>query len=190
MPGFVAGGIFQGVIDYNMPANLLKIAKESAGAGDYTKALEAVNSAIEINPSLAGAWFLKATILRSLGRLEEAIESLEKALKFNPSMDKALCEKGAILLDLNSPREALIFLEWATMVNPSNACAFRITGDTYYKLKRKREAITAYKKAIELGDQDAAQALKDCMSKMEMYEKLIFGDLVGPDDQSPKSSES
>jgi len=171
-------------------ANFLKLAKELAGAGDYTKALDTINSAIEVNPSLAGAWFLKGTILRSLGRFEEAIESLDKALKFNPSMDKALCEKGSILLDLNSPREALIYLEWATMVNPSNACAFRITGDTFYKLKRKREAITAYKKAIELGDQDAVKALKDCLSKMETYERLIFGDLAGTDDQTPKPPES
>jgi len=48
----------------------------------------------------------------------------------------------------------------------------------------------AYKKAIELGDQDAEKALKDCMSKMETYERLIFGDLAGSDDQPPKPPES
>ena len=170
-----------------MVANLLKLGKELAGMGEYDRALEAVNRAIEINPSLAGAWLLKATVLRGLGRYEEAIESLDKALEFNPSMDKALCEKGAVLLDLKSPREALIYLEWATMVNPSNACAWRITGDSYYRLKRKRDAITSYKKAIELGDQDADKALKDCMSKMDVYERVILDELAGSEDQAQKS---
>ncbi|NLV27378.1 MAG: tetratricopeptide repeat protein [Methanomicrobiales archaeon] len=57
---------------YNM-ANALK------RLGRYTKALDAINISIQLDPEYAHAWSNKGQILKSLGKLQESNEAFAKA---------------------------------------------------------------------------------------------------------------
>lgn len=157
-----------------MLSDLLKKSNEQAEAENYTEALRLINAALDMNPALASAWHLKGIYLKKLERFEKSIECFEKALEFNPRHDKALCEKGGVLLEMKCPREALVFLDRAAATNANNSDVWLLTGHACIMLKRKREAITAYKRSVELGDKEAEKALHTCMSKLEKYERVVL----------------
>lgn len=54
-------------------------------SGEYEKAIEAYNKAIELNPNDAEAYFWRGRAYIDLERYERAIEDFDKAIELNPN---------------------------------------------------------------------------------------------------------
>ena len=65
--------------------------------GDYQKAIESLQRAIEIDPSLANPWRHMGTAYKNLGNREKAIECYRKAIELNPDYEKAKEDLNALL---------------------------------------------------------------------------------------------
>ena len=63
-------------------------AKAMEARGEDENALNAYESAIQINGSFAKAYFWKAKLLHKLGRKDEALESAKKTLELEPKWEK------------------------------------------------------------------------------------------------------
>lgn len=58
--------------------------------GQIDEALESIDAAIGLDPSMADAWNLKGVALRALGRFEEAVACFDKALGLRPGFAQAV----------------------------------------------------------------------------------------------------
>jgi tetratricopeptide (TPR) repeat protein len=95
--------------------------------GDYKKAIDAYDKAIEIKPDHAGAWYNKGLSLARLGRYEEAIISYDKATKIKPDYADAWYNRACSNVAKNEIEKALSDLEKA----------IEIDKDTYIKLAKE-----------------------------------------------------
>ena len=71
---------------------------EFGEVGEYKKALECYDKALEMDPNFIMAWISKGNMFRELGKPEEAVECYDKALEINPHSSDALNNKGSILM--------------------------------------------------------------------------------------------
>jgi Tfp pilus assembly protein PilF len=84
---------------------------------------------------------------------------LEAALSFAPNHGVLLENYAAVLLQLGRPDEALQRAQQAARANPQSGDAFGIMGYAYYRTDHNREAITAFKKSLQLHPDERVQLL-------------------------------
>ena len=65
--------------------DVLKDISQQLGEGKYSKALEASEKAIALNPGYAPAWVYKGIALKKMDRLEEALSVYDTALELDPA---------------------------------------------------------------------------------------------------------
>jgi len=76
-----------------------KRANELFKNGEYEKALNEYNDAIESNPSIAKFYSNKAGCLTKLHRYDEAMKNLTKCLQLDPKFVRAFARKGQIYIE-------------------------------------------------------------------------------------------
>jgi tetratricopeptide (TPR) repeat protein len=86
--------------------NYFSIAYSFGEKGDYIKAIENYDMALELNPKCEYAWNNKGSALHDLGKYEEAITCYDKALELNPKCEYAWNNKGNLLQELGREEEA------------------------------------------------------------------------------------
>jgi len=118
--------------------------------GEYEKALDLLDKALEINPNHIHALNNKGRALLELDKTEEAIVWFDKALEVNPEYIPALHNKGLILLELGKYEEAMVWFDKALEVNPNLVYLLNDKGLALYRLGQYDEAISYYDKALEI----------------------------------------
>ncbi|MGB3459620.1 MAG: P-loop NTPase fold protein [Halobacteriota archaeon] len=134
--------------------NYFNIAYSLGEKGDYEKAVENYDKAIELNPNDEKAWYGKGFGLGELERHEEAIACYDKAIELNPNYEKAWFNKGCELGDLEKHEEAIACYDKAIELNPNYEKAWYAKGNELGDLEKHEEAIACYDKAIELTPTD------------------------------------
>lgn len=122
-------------------------------SGDARGALIALDAAIERRPRDAWAVASKGAALRDLALLPEAIATLEHALRLSPRDWFALLTLGRSLTDAGSFEEAVPPLDGAIQ-SSDHLWAWALKGWALQNLgaTRAKEALAAYGRAIELGN--------------------------------------
>ena len=149
-------GLPQETESTSMRANmLLALGLLNWRRGDYEKAEELLNSAMNIATHMQDNWFeaecfnAMALLKSSLGKNDEAIDAYKQAIKLAPSQIFAWNNLGNLCLKINRNDEAMIAFQKAVEHNPQDAVAWNGLGDVYSALGYKDEAVAAYRKAIE-----------------------------------------
>jgi len=88
-----------------------------------------------------------------------AVRYLESALRFLPRHPVILENYSSVLLQLGRPAEALSAAQRAVSVSPESAEAWTALGYAYYKNDHNRDAIAAFKKALQLSPDGKARGL-------------------------------
>ncbi len=99
----------------------------------------------------AQRWFASGQIELAKQNYNNAFAGFKKSIEFMPKSALPFYGLGNTYLADNQPAEALKALQQAIGLDPKLAMAYKKTGDAQRLLKNKKEAIVAYKNAIQLG---------------------------------------
>jgi Flp pilus assembly protein TadD len=122
------------------------------------KAIDILNECIKDEQNNPSTNALLAHCLAITGKFDESNEHFRKALHFwrnNPimmiSLDTFFNSYGIELLNTGKLKEAAHAFGEAFKANPLNANAYNNMGVTLLKMKNPKNALIAFKKAVELG---------------------------------------
>ncbi|MBA7558788.1 hypothetical protein ES708_00397 [subsurface metagenome] len=91
---------------------------------NLNKADELVSEAIELNPFLAKAHYVKSMIHETRGDLKEAFNSIKQALELDPADSEALMMMAFMHGMIGKPQEAKPFAKYAIQVDPLNPLSY------------------------------------------------------------------
>ena len=145
------------------------IGRDYADRGNYEKAIEYYDLALDEDPDLVAAMYNKGAALANQGEYREAIRAYNLALEEDPDHVNALIGKGAALANQGEYREAIRAYNLALEEDPSSALAFYNKGAALANQGEYREAIRAYNLALEEdpGCTKALNAKNSILMKLE-----------------------
>ena len=118
---------------------------------DSSKAIQDINKSIALGDTNANLGHnLKGGIYHSQGLYEKALIEYDQAIAFDDNYYAPFYNKGLTLLKLGKIEDSIEMFTKALKIKSLYARAFRARGKAYEKLERYEEAITDYKKYIEL----------------------------------------
>jgi Flp pilus assembly protein TadD len=144
-------------------ADELKDISQLSEQGQYTAALERVNTYLVTNPKDPQALFLKGIILVESGKRDDAIKAFIDLTEKHPNLPEPYNNLAVLYADAGQFDKAKKALETAIKTHPSYATAHENLGDIYARM-----ASEAYDKALQLdGGNSRTQ------SKLSMIKELF-----------------
>jgi tetratricopeptide (TPR) repeat protein len=131
---------------YNIGASLMLLRK-------YEEAEKSLRKVLEDQPNHIGALQNLSLALKELDHQQESLETSERLLSIQEN-EIACNNHGTILKEMNRKEEAFKYFERAIALNPKYAPAYCNVGLMMLDLGEAELAITHYKYAITLNDQD------------------------------------
>jgi len=128
--------------------------------GDYQKAINDYKKAIELNPGNHALLFSLASVKHWSGDNNGAISDLTKLIDYTPSLD-AYFMRGIARHNLEDFQGAIVDFSMAIDVAPKYADPFCARGNAKKQLGDLKGACEDWKKAAELGDEDAAVLVEE-----------------------------
>jgi predicted Zn-dependent protease len=136
----------------------------------------ALKKAVEIFPDYYLALELLGTEYVKRGEFETALPILTHALEINRTASKSLYALGVAYVKLKRPAEAIQWLQKAAQQDPDNANIQMMLGLAYGYTNALKEAEAAFKKAYQLGGEQAAEShlyLAGIYNKQEKYSEAV-----------------
>jgi tetratricopeptide (TPR) repeat protein len=142
----------------DVPA-LLKAGDEALGRQDFTAAVEALKSVLEIEPEMTAAWFDLAYAYSGLHQDEEAVRAYQKTLELQPDLFEAQLNLGILLIQMKRVQESLAHLEKAVALKPEHARARLYLGRALGSVGQPEAAEQQFQEALRLDPALAAAYL-------------------------------
>ncbi len=137
--------------EYERGANHLRNNKTDLGFASLKKA-------IEIFPDYFDALELLGAEYVKQGQFELALPVLTRALAVNRRARKSLYSLGVAHLKLNHPADAVEWLKKSSEMDPNNPNVFMMLGLAHGNNREYEQSETAFKRALQLGGNAAAEA--------------------------------
>ena len=160
-------------------------------SGNYEKAVQCYDLALQINPKHAGAWNNKGVALVKLGRYDEAIQCCDRALEFNLKHASPWHSRGVALVKLGRYDEAIQCYDHALEINSKHAFAWGNKGFALNKLGRYNEAIQCCDRVLQINPKHAGAWNNKgvALVKLGRYDEAIqcydHALEIDPEDASP-----
>jgi len=122
--------------------------------GDYQKAIEEFQKAIELKPDYGDAYHNLANVYHQTNQDDLALENYQKALSLNPNLWQSHQNLAAIYFSQEKFELAKEELEKAIKINPENAELHTNLGIIYLKLNDKQKAKEEFEKALQINPQN------------------------------------
>jgi len=129
---------------------LVRAAEGHRLTGDPEGALELLQRALEINPSLAEAYSSRGLVHLQLGRTDKAIDDLNRALEIDPQNAASCTTLGKIYFQQAQPVIAIDLLSRALEIDGQNLEAHLLLGQIYKSLDDLDAAIEHFQQALDL----------------------------------------
>ncbi|SHN89230.1 tetratricopeptide repeat protein [bacterium endosymbiont of Bathymodiolus sp. 5 South] len=156
--------------------------------GNYKKAIDAFEKAIKIKPDYHVAYYNKGKNYRKLKEYQNAIDAFEKAIKIKPDFHEAYYNKGAAYGELKKYQEAINAYKETIKIKPNfhvayhgigvaynkkaiDAKAYYNMGKIYHKLKKYKNAINAFEKAIKINP-DFHEAHRNLENALNLFKAI------------------
>jgi tetratricopeptide (TPR) repeat protein len=121
---------------------LLGLARDQYTAGDFDKARETINQAIQMDATSTSVRILSARIAIEQGQLELADQELNSARQINANLPEADYLSGVIYQRWQQPAKALIFYQHACERAPTELAYLIARAETLVLLNRPNEALS------------------------------------------------
>lgn len=145
--------------------------------GKYARALPAFESAVQIRPAYAEAYFHIGACLESLGREREAVEAYQSALLLRPEASDFQERLGRAFERQGKDGEAIEAYGQATRLAPDNASALLGLARVYGRTGRVSQSLGACQQVARL--------------RPELEETyLLMGEAYGKEEHYPQSAEA
>ena len=145
----------------NFEASYLNRGWSKEVLNDYKGALVDYSSAIKIEPSIDGSdYFCRAGVKKHLGDQKGAILDYNKVIETNPSFDVAYFNRGHSRMILKDYKGAISDFDLGIAINPNDGKAYYNMGQAKMYLNKKNEACSDWRKALELGYENAIEDIK------------------------------
>ena len=143
--------------------------------GDPDSALTALETAVDINPSLGESRANLGNLYLRDGRIEDAIYEYQTALQINPNDSKTHSNLGNAYTQRGWINEAIAQYNYALKLDPKFPEAYKNLASAYCQMKKFPQAQTALKEAIFLEPKDASvyTQLGDVYVQMGKYKDAI-----------------
>ena len=140
-----------------------------------TKAIEAFQKAVIINPKYTYAWNGLGASYTLSGQADKAIEVYQQAILINPEDPDLLSGLGFAYSEAGQPSKAIETYQEAIRINPENANSWSSLGSTYIVSGQTDNAIAAYLQAARIKPDDALnwQDLGSCYVTLGQIDKAI-----------------
>ena len=148
---------------FNDPIELTNYANRLWRTGQYEDALAVLNRAIQIQPKLYQAWYLRGLVLhaqqsslfnfnkqKSKPTNQEILASFSMATIIEPKFSAAWLRRGISLQLLERYEEAIESINEGISLDSKDSRFHQLKGDLLTKIKQYEEAIAAYTRSIEL----------------------------------------
>ncbi|MGB2807023.1 MAG: tetratricopeptide repeat protein [Sedimentisphaerales bacterium] len=144
--------------------------------GDRESALLALETAVEINPSLSESRANLGNLYLNKGRIEDALYEYQTALQINPNDSKARSNLGNAYTKRGWFNEAIAQYNYAIELDPNFTQAYKNLASAYCQLKMFVQAIIQLKEALVLEPKDASlySQLGEVYDQMGNYEESIL----------------
>jgi tetratricopeptide (TPR) repeat protein len=123
-------------------------------AGQSDEALAAFNSAINLDPASAQAFYQRGLLYQSGQKYEFAIADFTSANSLTPQQADPLLGRAQCYLALGKNQEAAADLDEASSVSPGNAQIWIARGNIYEKLGNREKAADSFGRAVLLRPSD------------------------------------
>lgn len=127
-----------------------------AQAGQSAEALAAYNTAIDLDPASAQAFYQRGLLYQSEKNYEFAIADFTSANGLTPQQPDSLLGRAQCYLALGKNQEAAADLDEAASAAPGNAQIWMARGAAYEKLGNKEKAADSFSRAVLLRPNDDA----------------------------------
>lgn len=153
----------------------LQVATDEYNRREYNKAVESVQQALKLDPSLAPAYNHLALIYLETRRFSKSEEAFNKALQLQPNYPEVQNNMGVLYNRQERFREAIPFFEKALSdseyLTPENALTN--IGYSYYRLGDLKRAKSFQEKALDVSPMFclAAKNLGDVYAKQKAFNR-------------------
>lgn len=132
--------------------------------GQYSKAIEDLDKAIELNPKTASAYNNRGIAYAKISQYDKAIEDFNKAVELNP--DANIYNNRANVYNNKGQYDWAIWdYTKAVSLEPNYKDAYFSRGNAYANKGQYDRAISDYRKACEMGDTEGCKAFKRLLAK-------------------------
>lgn len=118
--------------------------------GQYDRALQNFDRAIELNPKYTWAITNRGLTYRLMKRYEEALQDFDRAIELDHKYTWAIAHRGLTYRLMERYEEALKDFDRAIKLNPKNDLAIAIRCYIYQLMERYEEALRDLNRAIKL----------------------------------------
>lgn len=137
------------------PTNITAVEANNQGVtynknGEYLKAIDTLNKAIELDSNMALAYNNRAWSYLELGQYEQAVADCNKAIDLDPRLALAYSNRGLAYVKLGHYEQALADCNKAIDLDPGLGLAYSNRGLAYIELGKYEEAIADFDKAVRL----------------------------------------
>ena len=122
----------------------------SAQTKQFSKTVELLTKAVEVNPNAANVYSNLGVAFKELQRFDEALTCFDSAIRLKPNFAEIHTNRGNVLKELHRFNEALASYDKAISLQPSFAQAYSNRGNVLKELQRFNAALASYDKAISL----------------------------------------
>jgi tetratricopeptide (TPR) repeat protein len=105
-------------------------------------------------------WFNKGALLSTYGNHKAAVQYFQKAISLDPNFSRAYFSQGVSYGQLGQYPKAIAQINMALKIEPQNGMYYYGRGRVYLIWGDKAKAMDDFKKAAELGDEDALKYLE------------------------------
>jgi len=128
--------------------------------GDTKSALHDINKAISLNPRLSNAYNLRSVIKAKTGDLNGAMKDINISIKLVPDDAEAYSNRGHIKALLKDYKGSVEDFSYSLKLKPKNGLVYFNRGVSFLYLNDTTGACNDWEKALNLGYEAAAPALK------------------------------
>lgn len=166
------------VIEYSPSFRYAYISRGNAflETKSYGKAVDDFSEALKLNPNDADVYNKRGVAYQWKGNIDKAIKDYSSAIEIDPGPSLYYCNRGRAYYVKGKLEEALADLEKAIKLKPGYIDAYLVKGWTCEDLKQNEDAISAYKKVIELDVSENKNATKEAEVAIKDLEKKKAND--------------